>query len=183
MSTLLQKDLKVNRTLAANIEQVRALDDKARIKILQILYRKQLSAEQIANELHKAGYKKAITTVRHHLDVLKQSGLVEIVKMEEMRGAVMKFYGTSIKILGYKIPPNFDLEFSKSITDTSIKMEKIIKNLDQKSASKIKKKNIENSESEHDYNKYILLEIVNRALTNVFENNGFDHSVPFTKKQ
>jgi len=183
MSTLLQKDLKVNRILVTNIEQAKALDDGARIKILQILYRKQLSAEQIATELHKAGYKKATTTVRHHLDVLKRSGLVEIVKMEEVRGAVMKFYGTSIKLLGHKAPPNFDSEFSKTITDTSIKMEKIIKNLAQKSASKIKKKNLGNNDSsEQDYDKYVLLEIVNRAVTNVFENNGFGHVVLPTKK-
>ena len=183
MSILLQKDLKVNRILATNIEQAKALDDKSRIKILQILYRKQLSVEQIAGELHKAGYKKAITTIRHHLDVLKHAGLVEIVKMEEIRGAVMKFYGTSIKLLGYKTPPNFDSEFSKTITDTSIKMEKIIKNLAQKSASKIKKKNLENIDnSEQDYDKYVLLEIVNRAITNVFENNGVGHVSLPTKK-
>ena len=90
MSTLLQKELKVNRILMTNIEQAKALDDVARIKILQSLYHNELSAEQIADELHKAGYKKATTTIRHHLDVLKNAGLVEIVKMEEARGAVIK---------------------------------------------------------------------------------------------
>ena len=101
MSTLLQKDLKVNRIVTTNVEQAKALDDKARIKILQILYRRQLSAEQIADELHKEGYNKATTTIRYHLDVLKNAGLVEIVRMQEIRGAVMKFYGTSIKLFGY----------------------------------------------------------------------------------
>jgi len=183
MSTLLQKDLKVNRIVTTNIEQAKALDDKARIKILQILYRKQLSVEQIADELHKMGYKKATTTIRHHLDILKNAGLVEIVRMEEVRGAVMKFYGTSIKLLGYNAPPNFDSEFSKTITDTSVKMEKIIKGLVQKSTSKLKKKNLVNSDnSEQDYDKYVLLEIVNRAVTNVFENNGFSHDSLSAKK-
>ncbi|MEX1996712.1 MAG: winged helix-turn-helix domain-containing protein [Nitrosopumilaceae archaeon] len=184
MSTLLQKDLKVNRIVTTNVEQAKALDDKARIKILQTLYRKQLSAEQIADELHKAGYNKATTTIRYHLDVLKNAGLVEIVRMEEIRGAVMKFYGTSINLLGYTIPPNFDSEFLKTITDTSVKMEKIIKNLAQKSTSKIKKKNLGNGEnSEQDYDKYVLLEIVNRAVTNVFENNGFSHNALSTRKR
>lgn len=181
MSTLLQKDLKVCRIVTTDVEQARALDDKARVKILQILYRKQLSAEQIADELHKAGYKKATTTIRHHLDVLKNAGLVEIVKMKEIRGAVMKFYGTPVKLLGYKIPPDFDSEFSKTIIETSNKMEKIIKCLVQKNVSKIKKKIQENSDSEHDYDKYVLMEIVNRAVTNVFENNGFSYA-PFSKK-
>ena len=183
MTTLLQKELKVNQIITTNLEQARALDDQARIKILQILYRKQLSADQIAAELDGAGYKKATTTIRHHLEILKHAGLVDIVKMEEARGAVMKFYGTSIKLLGFKIPSNFDLDYSKIITETSSKMERIIKNITQKSAGKTKKQILEiNGGSEQDYNKYVLLEIVNRALANVFENNGFDHESVPTKK-
>src|SRR5262249_27393873 len=116
MLTLLQKEIKVNRTLITDAEQAKALDDPARIKILKLLYRRQLTTEQIVEELHKLDYKKATTTIRHHLDILKRAGLVEIVKMEEIRGAVLKYYGTSIKLLGYKVPPNFDSDYSKTIS-------------------------------------------------------------------
>ena len=173
MSTLLQKEIKINRIVTTNIEQAKALDDPARIRILQILYRKQFSADQIVEELHKEGYNKATTTIRHHLDVLKRAGLVEIVKMEEIRGAVMKFYGTSIKLLGYNIPPNFDYDYSKIIADASISMQKLIKNIIQNNMSKSKKKNIEKRTSaEQNYDLYLLIEIVNRALTKVLENHG-----------
>lgn len=182
MSTLLQKELKVNKTVITNMEQAKALDDPARIKIIKILYHKQLSAEQIAKELHKVGYKKATTTIRHHLDVLKRAGLAEIVRIQEVRGAVMKFYGTSVKLLGFDIPSNFDSVYSKTITDTSTKLEKIIKNIAQKNIPKIKKKNLENGDSEPYYDEYVLMEIVNRAVTNVFENNGFGHESVATKK-
>ena len=171
MSTLLQKELKVNRILTTNIEQAKALDDVARIKILQSLYHNELSAEQIADELDKTGYKKALTTIRHHLEVLKNAGLIEIVKMKEARGAVIKYYGTSVKLLGYEIPPNFDSNYSKTITDASIKIEKIIKNISQKNLSKNKKKNSENHNESH-YDQYVLMEIVNRAVTKIFENNN-----------
>ncbi len=175
MSTLLQKEIKINRIVTTNVEQAKALDDRARIKILQILYHKQFSAEQIVDELHKTGYNKATTTIRHHLDVLKRAGLVEIVKMEEIRGAVMKFYGTSIKLLGYDIPPNFDSDYSKTIADTSITMQKMIKNIVQNNISKSKKKNIEKrTSSEQNYDQYILIEIVNRALTKVLENHSYN---------
>lgn len=173
MSTLLQKEIKINRIVTTNIEQAKALDDPARIKILQILYHKQLSAEQIVDELHKTGYNKATTTIRHHLDVLKRASLVEIVKMEEIRGAVMKFYGTSIKILGYDLPPNFDSDYSKTITSASITMQKMIKNIIQNKLSKTKRKNIEKRTStEQNYDQYLLTEIVNRALTKVLENHS-----------
>jgi len=181
MSTLLQKELKVNRILTTNTEQAKALDDVTRIKILQILYHNELSAEQIAEGLHKNGYKKATTTIRHHLDVLKNAGLIEIVKIEEVRGAVMKYYSTSVKLLGYTIPPNFDSDYSKTITDASTKIEKIIKNIAQKNISKIKKKNSENHNESH-YDQYVMMEIVNRAVTNVFENSDFNHlTIPLKK--
>jgi DNA-binding transcriptional ArsR family regulator len=181
MSTLLQKELKVNRILTTNIEQAKALDDVARIKILQILYHNELSAEQIAEGLHKTGYKKATTTIRHHLDVLKNAGLVEIVKIEEVRGAVMKYYSTSVKLLGYTIPPNFDSDYSKTITDASTKIEKIFKNITQKNLSKIKKKNSENHDESH-YDQYVLMEILNRAATNIFENNDLSYLMLHSKK-
>ena len=171
MSTLLKKEIKVNRIVTTNIAQAKALDDPARIKILQILYHNEFSAEQITDELHKSGYQKAVTTIRHHLDVLKNAGLIEVVKMEEARGAVMKFYGTSVKLLGYGIPPNFDSVYSKTIMDASLKIEKIIKNIMQNNVSKIKKKNSENK-NDSQYDQYVLMEIVNRAMTNVFENNN-----------
>lgn len=170
MSTLLQKEIKINKILATNTEQAKALDDPARIKILQVLYHKQLPTEQIVEELHKEGYKKATTTIRHHLDVLKEAGLIEIAKMEEIRGAVLKYYGTSVRVFGHKLPPNFENDFSKTIADTSVKLEKVIKNISQTASAKMKKRNSKNN-SEPNYEEYILVEIVNRAMAKVFENN------------
>ncbi|MDE1813774.1 MAG: winged helix-turn-helix transcriptional regulator [Thaumarchaeota archaeon] len=171
MSTLLQKELKISKILSTNADQAKALDDTARIKILQILYHKQFATEQIVEELNKIGYKKATTTIRHHLDVLKNAGLIEIVKMEEVRGAVMKYYGTSVRVMGTKLPANFETEFSKTIADTSIRLEKVIKNIAENAGSKIKKKNSKNA-AESSYEEQIVMEIVNRAMTRVFENNG-----------
>jgi DNA-binding transcriptional ArsR family regulator len=172
MSTLLQKELKINKIVTTDADQAKALDDTARIKILQILYHKQLPTEQIVGELNKIGYKKATTTIRHHIDVLKNAGLIEIVKMEEVRGAVMKYYGTSVRVLGNKLPANFEIEYSKTIADTSVKLEKVIKNITEKTGSKIKKQNSKNVHAESNYGEHIVMEIVNRAMTQVFENNG-----------
>jgi len=172
MSTLLQKELKISKILSTNADQAKALDDTARIKILQILYHKQLATEQIVDELNKMGYKKATTTIRHHIDVLKNAGLIEIVKMEEVRGAVMKYYGTSVRVMGTKLPANFESEFSKTIADTSIKLEKVIKNIVENAGHKIKKKSSKNLSTESNYEEQIMMEIVNRAMAKVFENNG-----------
>ena len=171
MSTLLQKELKINKILTTDADQAKALDDTARIKILQILYRKQLPTEQIVGELNKMGYKKATTTIRHHIDVLKNAGLIEIVKMEEVRGAVMKYYGTSVRVMGNKLPANFETEFSKMIAETSVKMEKIMKNISENAGSKMKKKSPKNVSPESNYGDHVMMEIINRAMAKVFESN------------
>ena len=76
MSTLLEKQIKVNRILTTSIKDARAIEDPARAKIIEILYHRSLSAVQISNELKKTGFKKALTTVRHHLEILKEYGLI-----------------------------------------------------------------------------------------------------------
>ena len=168
MSTLLEKPIKVNRIVTTSIEHTRAIEDPARAKIMEILYKNSLSAEQIANELKKTGYKKALTTVRHHLEILKDSGLVEIVKIEESRGAITKFYSTSTKLLGYQAPEDFESKYSKLIENTSVKIEKILKGLVPKTTKSKKGKNKEPV----DYSQYLVMEIMNRAMTNVLENPG-----------
>ena len=164
MSTLLEKQIKVNRIVATSIGHARAIEDPLRAKIMEILYRQSLSADQICSALKKTGYKKALTTVRHHLDILKVSGLIEIVKIEESRGAITKYYSTSTKLLDFETPKDFDLKYSKIIDNTSSKIEKILKGISPKTKSKGKK-----SEG---YSQYLVLEIMNRAMTNVLENPG-----------
>ena len=62
MSVLMEKKIKVNNILTINSVYANAIDDDARAKILQVLYKKQLSAEQIANHLKKSGHKKRLKT-------------------------------------------------------------------------------------------------------------------------
>ena len=121
MSTLLEKEIKVNRIVTMSTNQARAIEDTSRAKIIEVLYHKSMSAEQIANKLKKSGHKKALTTIRHHLDILKEAGLIEIVKIEETRGAITKYYGTSTKLLGYNAPEDFDSKYSSAIKNASTK--------------------------------------------------------------
>jgi len=163
MSTLLEKQIKVNRIVTTSIEHARAIEDPARAKIVELLYRQALSADQICTALKKSGIKKALTTIRHHLDILKESGLIEIARIEESRGAITKFYSTSTKLLDFQTPDDFDSKYSKVIDNTSDKIEKILKGLAPKTTKSKGKKS-------EGYSQYLVMEIMNRAMTNVFEN-------------
>ena len=163
MSTLLEKPISVNRILVTSIDHAKAIEDPARAKIVQMLYNKNLNAEQITLQLKKEGYKKAVTTTRHHLDILKESGLIEIVKIEERRGAITKFYGTSTKLLDYETPKDFDQKYSSLIKSTSSKLQKIVNTMSKKTGKATK------SNTKREFNQYLMMEIVNRAMTNVLE--------------
>ena len=165
MSTLLEKQIKVNRIVTTNIGHARAIDDPARAKIIEILYHQALSADQISTALKKTGYKKALTTVRHHLEILKVSGLIEIARIEESRGAITKFYSTSTKLLDFQTPDDFDSTYSKTINNTSMKIEKLLKGLTPKTTKSKGKKSVE-------YSQYLVMEIMNRAMTNVLEKSS-----------
>ena len=69
------------------------------------------------------------------------------------------------KILGFDVPKDFDSKYSSIINSTSSKIEKVLKNISAKTGDNSKKSNSVNS-----YNQYILMEILNRATTNVLEN-------------
>jgi len=98
MSVLLEKKIRVDNILTVNTVCAKAIEDEVRAKILQLLYKKRLNATQITNKLKKLGNKKALTTIRHHIEILKDAGLIEIIKIEESRGGVTKYYGTSTKL-------------------------------------------------------------------------------------
>ena len=162
MAILMEKEISIDRTIAANNDVSRALAGPTRGKIVELLNKKQLNVEQIRRRLKKLGYKKSVTTIRHHIEILKDSGLIEITKIEESQGAITKYYGSSTKLLDFSLPPDFDENYSKVISKTSLKLEKIIGSI-LKNFSKTRKI------QQINYNKYIVMEIMNRSITNLLE--------------
>jgi len=161
MSVLLEKKIRVDNILAVNTVCAKAIEDEVRAKILQLLYKKRLNAAQITKKL---GNKKALTTIRHHIEILKDAGLIEIIKIEESRGGVTKYYGTSTKLLAFTTPLDFEKKYSSAIQLTSSKLEKVL-NLVLKKTSKSRKSN------QAEYNDYLIMEIFNRAMTSLLEKN------------
>ena len=164
MSVLLVKKIKVNNILTVNTICAKAIGDEIRAKILQLLYKKQLNAVQITKRIRKLGYKKALTTIRHHIEILKDAGLIEVIKIDESRGGITKYYGTSTKLLAFAAPIDFEKKYSSVIQLATSKLEKTL-NLVLKKTTKPRKLN------QAEYNDYIVMEIFNRAMTNLLEKN------------
>ena len=162
MAILMEKKISIDRTITANNDVSRALARPTRGKIIELLNKNQLNVEQIRRRLKKLGYKKSATTIRHHIEILKDSGLIEITKIEESQGAITKYYGSSTRLLDFSLPLDFDENYSKIISKTTLKLTKVIgpilKNFPK--TRKIQQIN---------YNNYIVMEIINRSLTNLLE--------------
>ena len=158
----MEKEVTIDRIMTANYDVFKALNDPIRGKIVQLLNKKQLNVEQITRRLKKFGYKKAVTTIRHHIEILKDSDLIETVRIEESRGAITKYYGSSTKLLDFTLPLDFDEDYSKLISKTSLKLGKVISPI-LKNFSKTRKI------QQINYNNYIIMEIINGAVTNLLE--------------
>ena len=158
----MEKEISIDRIIAINNDESYALARPTRGKIVELLNKKQLNVEQITRRLKKFGYKKAVTTIRHHVEILKNSDLIEIVKMEEARGAITKYYGSSTKLLDFTLPSDFDKNYSNLISKTSLKLNKLVSPI-SKNFSKTRKI------QQINYNNFIIMEIINRAMTNLLE--------------
>ncbi len=171
--TLFQKEVKIKRVTTIGYSAAQALNDPVRIKILEILSHKQMSADEVAKALGSSGYKKATTTVRHHLDTLKSSGLVEATKMVEVRGAVMKYYAPTLRAFSYDTP---DLDkHAKLVGDTGTRLLKVLKGIidDKKFASAFNGKDTCSQCKGDHYREYVALEILNAALARAMERKEY----------
>lgn len=80
-----------------------ALEHPLRATMLDLLGDEPMHVEELTEALADRGHDKAPTTVRHHLDVLKDAGLVELDSVEARGGAALKYYRGNTRLLGYAL--------------------------------------------------------------------------------
>ncbi len=156
--TLLQKEVKVRRITTMGHQAAQGLGDPARLRILELLANKPMTAEEIAKSLAVSGMKKATTTIRHHLDTLKRAGLIETAKMVEVRGAVMKYYSATVKAYSCSAPADLDAKAAKTINDVSVRITKVLNNIYSD------KRFITLAEKEGKCKEFLAADIMNAAL-------------------
>ena len=68
------------------------------------------------NKLKCFGDKPPAVNPTQNIEILKDAGLIEVIKIEESRGGVTKYYGTSTKLLAFTTPLDFEKKYS-SVTN------------------------------------------------------------------
>ena len=165
--TLFQKEVRTRRITTLGHAAAQALNDPVRVKILETLSHKPMSAEGLTKALSISGFKKATTTVRHHLDTLRKAGLIEATRMVEVRGAVMKYYAPTLRTFSFDSPADLDTKYAKLIEDASSRVFKILKGIhqDKKFIGALDPKNNASCAlcKINHFKEYVALEILNSA--------------------
>jgi DNA-binding transcriptional ArsR family regulator len=171
--TLFENEVRVKGVTTLGYQSAHALNDPVRIKILEILSHKQMTAVEISKILRRAGHKKATTTIRHHLDTLKGAGLIQVTKMVQVRGAVRKYYMPTLRAFSYNVP-NLEKQ-SKLIEDTSSRLLKVLKSIfeDEKFVTEINGKDTCNLCKGDHYKEYVALEVLNNALAKTLQSKEY----------
>src|SRR5689334_4293739 len=89
------------RLAITTMEQMKAVADPTRDRILGIIQQQPATAKQIADKL-----KMAPGTINHHLQVLEAAGLAKIVARRLIRGIVAKYYTRTARIFEYCFASN-----------------------------------------------------------------------------
>jgi DNA-binding transcriptional ArsR family regulator len=168
MSEIYRKPVRVRNLLAIDSETAKALEDPIRIAILEILSNKSCSIVEIAEELEKIGIRKAPTTIRHHVDILKKAGLIELTKLEDIRGGVLKYYASTTRIFHQTLPDRFDEMMEEAIAEVKAEIEKIVTKLGERHRSKILEtarslKHCPYCSDKH-FVEFVLVQIFNKAI-------------------
>ena len=74
-------------------EQLRAVADDLRAKLIALLRRRAWSTQQLAEELNLPK-----GTVGHHLKVLEKARLIKVVRTRKVRAMTEKFYGRTARL-------------------------------------------------------------------------------------
>ncbi len=130
MSILFEKLPTIKEVLITNTEKAKALEDPIRVAIIEMLSHKPLSVQEIVQELKKKKINRAPTSIRHHIDILKDSGLIELVKIEEAKGGgALKYYASNARLLSFNTPKDFETKFRPAIEETSNELMKMMNKL------------------------------------------------------
>ena len=81
-------------------QQFRAAHDPTRIRILGMILHQPMTAKQIAD-----GLQIPHGTIGHHLQILEETGLAQVVARRSVRNMIAKYYTRTARLFDYNIPP------------------------------------------------------------------------------
>jgi DNA-binding transcriptional ArsR family regulator len=175
---LLESDVPIREVVTTDPEKAKALENDVRAKILDMLATEEMTIEEIHDELHRRGEEKAETTVRHHVNVLVDAGMVEIARLEEAGGGTRKYYKSNTRVFSYDLPESSGEQLASAQDTTREELAALIETLAEQHGDEIEAlvremKPCEYCETQH-YEEFVVRELLNRALIDLGETGELD---------
>ena len=175
---LLESDVPIREVVTTDPEKAKALENDVRAKILDMLTTEEMTIEEIHGELGRRGEDKAETTVRHHVNVLKDAGMVEIARLEEAGGGTRKYYKSNTRVFSYDLPADSDETLTAAQETTTEELTSLIETIYEEHGDEIEAvaremKPCEYCATQH-YEEFIVRELLNRALIDQSESGTLE---------
>lgn len=151
-----------------------AIDEPMRAMILDILADEALTAREVHERLGDRGIDRTENTVRHHINELRDAGLVDIVRFEEGRGGTTKYYGANTIILSYSLPDSAGPPVEEMIDAIRPDIEDALTTLTDEYDDVIADITTEMQPCDHcrtqKYETYVLLTVLRHAFVQAYQN-------------
>jgi len=145
-----------------------AIDEPMRAMILDILADETLTASDVHARLADRGIDRTENTVRHHINELRDAGLVDVVRFEEGRGGTTKYYGANTTVLSYSLPESADPAVKEMVDSVQPQVEAALATLTDEYDDVIDDITAEMEPCEHcrtqKYETYVMLTVLRRAF-------------------
>lgn len=145
-----------------------AIDEPMRTMILDILADETLTASEVHERLADRGIDRTENTARHHINELRDAGLVDVVRFEEGRGGTTKYYGANTTVLSYSLPESAGPGIEELIDAVQPQMEAALATLTDEYDDVIDEITAEMQPCDHcrtqKYETYVLLTVLRRTF-------------------
>jgi DNA-binding transcriptional ArsR family regulator len=176
--SLLEADVPVQNVITTDPQKASALENNVRAKLLDMLANREMTVKEMRAELERRGEDKAETTVRHHLSVLTDAGMVEIARLEEAGGGTRKHYRSNTRVYSYDLPDGSEAELDEAHDAAREGVAEMVERLHADHGEEIEAvaremKPCEYCRTQH-YKEFVLRELLNRALTDLDEDGSLE---------
>ncbi|QCC60387.1 winged helix-turn-helix domain-containing protein [Natrinema thermotolerans] len=145
-----------------------AVDEPLRAMILDMLAERARSVAEIHAALGERGYDRTPNTVRHHVNELRDAGLVEVARLEEEGGATTKYYRANTIVLSYALPDDADAAVAAMADEITPEVAALVAELREEYGEEIDRIVGEMAPCEHcrtqKYETYLLSTVLRRAF-------------------
>ena len=153
-----------------------AIDEPMRAMILDILSDEALRASDVHERLADRGIDRTENTVRHHINELRDAGLVDVVRFEEGRGGTTKYYAANTIVLSYSLPEGSEAALEDMAETVRPQIEEALATLTGDYAEAIDDVIANMAPCEHcrtqKYETYVLLSVLRRAFVRARQDAG-----------